>query len=246
MIPRHRSLVPLSPERQAAIKAILYVEVKREAVAGWKEGEDDIPYARAFFRFLFGKSKVSGKMLNRIAGVFWDPKDRRGSLGQWESAFDVFIRSEGRECPLPLPSELANHIFPEFAFSHADRREKRRERVHQVYTRQYQKQRNDEEQKYQARVGQADVELAFQTPETLRAWYQQWSQQDIRPDDLDTMFWQWSKRFPSLRDVLGWYAYGSEPLWRLVDEVSHSAMEMSADVRALDQWLLPNKLGLRL
>lgn len=245
MIPRHRSLVPLSPERQAAIKALVYVEEKRGAVPDWKNAHYDTPYAHAFFRFLFGKSKISGKMLNRIAGVFWDPKDRLGSLARWESAFDIFIRSEGRECPLPLPSELANHIFPEFAFLRADRREKRRERVHQVYTRQYQKQRNDEDRKYQALVGQAEVELAFQTPETLRAWYQQWSQQDIRSYDLDTMFWQWSKRFPSLRDVLGWYVYSHEPLWRLVDEVSQCAMDASADVRALDQWLLPNKLGLR-
>lgn len=243
MIPRSHSLIPLRPERQAVIKAIAFVDAKRETEPCWKIA--DYPYAQAFFRFLCGKGKVTGKNLNKVAGVRWDPKERLSSLADWERGFDMFISSEGRYCPTPLPSDLATYIFPELAFSRSERKEKRWKREFQQYSRQQDKERNREEEKYQSVVGQAEIELAFQTPETLRSWYAHWSQQDIRPYDLEHMFWAWAGRFPSLTEVHRWYSRGQEPLWQMVDVVRHVSQNICAEQQALDRWLVPNKLPFR-
>jgi len=243
MTPRSHSLIPLRPERQAVIKAIAFVDAKREAEPCWKIA--DYPYAKAFFRFLCGKGKVTGKTLNKVTGVRWDPKERLSSLADWERGFDMFISSEGRYCPTPLPSDLATYIFPELAFSRLDRKEKRWKREFQQYSRQQDRERNREEEKYQSVVGQAEIELAFQTPETLRAWYAHWSQQDIRSYDLEHMFWAWAGRFPSLTEVHRWDSRGQEPLWQMVDVVGHVSQKTCAEQQALDRWLVPNKLPFR-
>ncbi|OVZ88308.1 hypothetical protein CBW54_09670 [Yersinia kristensenii] len=243
MIPRSHSLIPLRPERQAVIKAIAFVDAKRETEPCWKIA--DYPYVQAFFRFLCGKGKVTGKNLNKVAGVRWDPKERLSSLADWERGLDMFISSEGRYCPTPLPSDLATYIFPELAFSRAERKDKRWKRGFQQYSRQQDKERNREEEKYQSVVGQAEIELAFQTPETLRSWYAHWSQQDIRSYDLEHMVWAWMGRFPSLIEVHRWYYRGQEPLWRMMDFVRQISQNISAEQQALDRWLVPNKLLFR-
>lgn len=243
MIPNHRALVPVSLERQAAVRAILYVEDKLEKNPQAKM--PDYPYARAFFRYLSGKSKITGKFLNRISGISWDAKDNRRSLSEWGSAFDIFISSRGRECPLPLPCALAKHIFPEIAFAHTQREQKRWERKSLVYSKQNEKARNDKEEKYQSLVGQAEIDLAFQTPTTLRAWYQRWSQRDIKLYDLERIFWPWTARFPSLSHIRRWYLRADEPLWQVVQEVWCASQSASDDQKSLENWLVPNKITLK-
>jgi hypothetical protein len=66
-IPKHLSLVPLWPERQAALQAIIDVE----DTAPYRRNTWYL-YAKAFFRRLTGRGKVNGKALRSVVGVLWD------------------------------------------------------------------------------------------------------------------------------------------------------------------------------
>ncbi|WP_387691599.1 plasmid SOS inhibition protein A [Photorhabdus sp. RM71S] len=189
------------PERQAAIKAVIHVEEKRAKDPYWKCHSS--PYAQAFFRFLCGSSKITGRAINQVMGVYWRKEDKI-ALARYEQAFDVFIGSQGQCCPSPLPFDLACHIFPEVMFSRHDRQEKRWQREGHQYSRQETKRRQEREARYQNLVGRTATDLAFQTPETLRAWYLHWSQHDIRQYDMEKMLWSWIERCPSLSNLSLW------------------------------------------
>lgn len=243
MIPNNRALVPLLPERLAALRAIIFVEDKRATDPTWKCY--DYPYAQAFFRFLCGKGKVCGKSLNKVFGIRYDAKERLTTLRNWEIAIDDFIRSQGRYCPTPLSGDMVDYIFPEQAFLRKDRENKRHDRRFSLYSRRRSKEAASHELEYQNLVGRAEIELAFQTPETLRAWYCHWSREDIRKSDMDSMLWGFIERMPSLSHIERSYFSADDPSWYIENEIWHAVKEATVVQKMLDRWMVPNKLALR-
>ena len=219
MIPRHLSLVTQLPEREAALRAIIAVEE-----GGGRYGSrhpQPYPYSRAFFRFLTGSRKISGKAINQVRGAYWLKGDKI-SLARYEEAFDILISSRGRLCYPPLGTNMVQNLFPEQAFSIRERR--------------------TQGEKYQNRVGQAEIDLAFQTPETLRAWYEFWSQQDIRDYDIQRMLWAWTERSPSLSHLVKAYYDRAQDIVLDVHDVAGSSTPAEKE---LERWMVPNKITLR-
>lgn len=239
MIPRHLSLVTQLPEREAALRAIMTVE--EETGSAGRCRAQPYPYARAFFRILTGSSKLSTRAVNQVPGVYWIKEDRI-PLVRYEEAFDTLIRTRGRHCYAPLDTGLVRIMFPEQAFSLSDRRGKRDKREADLYTRQETRRSREKEEAYQNRVGQAEIDLAFQTPETLLAWYASWSQHEVRDYDIQRMLWAWSERCPSLSHLVrDWYEHAYE----IVADVQDMAASASPAVKELERWMVPNKITLR-
>lgn len=239
MIPRHLSLVTQRPEREAALLAIMAVE--EEAENAGRRSRQPYPYARAFFRILTGSSKLSTRSINQVPGVYWLKEDRV-PLVRYEEAFDTLIRSRGHHCYAPLDTRLVHIMFPERAFSLSDRRVKRDRREADLYTRQENRRVREKEEAYQNLVAQAEIDLAFQTPETLRAWYESWSQQEVRDYDMQRMLWTWTERCPSLSHLVrSWY----ERAYEIVADVRDVAENASSVAKELERWMVPNKITLR-
>jgi hypothetical protein len=237
MLPRHLSLVTQLPEREAAINAILHVEENLRAVTC----RQAYPYARAFFRFLTGSSKISSRSLNRVRGVYWLKEDKI-PLASYEEAIDRLIRTRGKYCWFPLDGTLAHTLFPEQAFSVSERQNKRNKREAVQYGRQEERRAQEREDKYRNLVGKAEIDLAFQTPETLRAWYEFWSQQDIRDYDIQRMLWAWTDRSPSLAHLVKAYY---DRAHEIVLDVHDVAVSSTPAEKELERWMVPNKITLR-
>lgn len=238
MIPKHLALVPQYSEQQAAVEAILYVQKKRAINPNWKCWS--YPFAQAFLRILTGSSKVTGNTLNAVRGLQWCREDKI-PLSHYERALDVFIETQGVYCPSPLPSDLTRYVFPFVMFSRTDRQKKRWKRKAHLTERQEKRRRQERARRYQNLVGQAEIDLAFQTPVTLRTWYERWSQHDISRYDMQRMVWAWLERCPSLARIERRDYYG-EPLWMLESEIRDVALSLTEEERALEQWLVPDKL----
>ncbi|HBA6354455.1 TPA: plasmid SOS inhibition protein A, partial [Escherichia coli] len=78
---------------------------------------------------------------------------------------------------------------------------------------------------YQALVAQAEIELAFHSPETVGSWHARWSDR-VAEHDLETLFWQW-------QDM---------PFWQVITEAGMAAREAGHAVREMERWMVPNKL----
>lgn len=109
------------------------------------------------------------------------------------------------------------------------------------YTRQRREELCLRERAYQALAGQAEIELAFHTPETVGSWSSRWSHSGLGQFDLEAMFWRWSGRFPSLA-TLGRDEFKGEPLWNVVYGARLLTEEAPVPVRQLERWMVPNKL----
>lgn len=238
-IPRHLSLVTQLPEREAALRAIMHVEDTAQKVSRF--GSQPHPYARAFFRLLCGSSKISGAALNRIRGVYW-LREQKIPLAQYEEAFDILIRSRGRHCYSPLDTSMVTSLFPEQAFSVGERQASRYLREDELYSRQEARRERERGEKYDNLTGQAEIDLAFHTPETIRTWYAHWSQQDIRDYDLEKMLWAWTERCPSLAHLVRDYYQSAR---EVVLDVHDVAAASTPDERELERWMVPNKITLR-
>lgn len=94
---------------------------------------------------------------------------------------------------------------------------------------------------YQALAGQAEIELAFHTPETVSSWSTRWSGTALRQCDLEDMFWRWSERFPSLKPMERWMM-ANQPFWNVIVETDALAKESPESVSQLERWMVPNKL----
>lgn len=239
MIPRHLSLVTQLPEREAALRAIIAVE--EEGRQNGSRPPQPYPYARAFFRALTGSSKISGKVINQVRGAYWLKCDKI-SLARYEEAFNTLISSRGRLCYPPLDTDMVQILFPEQAFSLSERHTQREKREDNLYSRQETRRHREKEEKYQNRVGQAEIDLAFQTPETLRAWYASWSQQDIRDYDIQRMLWAWTERSPSLSHLVKAYYDRAHEIVFDVHDVAESSTPAEKE---LERWMVPNKITLR-
>lgn len=239
MIPRHLSLVTQLPEREAALRAIMVVEESSDK--NGRKYSQPYPYARVFFRILTGSSKISGRAINQVRGAYWLKGDQV-TLARYEEAFDTLIHSRGRLCYPPLSTDMVQNLFPEQAFSFSERSIQRAMREDNLYSRQESRRDREKEDKYQNRVGQAEIDLAFQTPETLRAWYESWSQQDIRDYDIQRMLWAWTERSPSLAHLVKAYYDRAHDIVLDVHDVAESS---TPAVKDLERWMVPNKITLR-
>ena len=239
MIPANLSLVPFSPERRAAMEAIAEVERRRSRGAV----STMYPYASAFFRRLTGSTRITIREIHHFAPVL-TARELRGSRDSWLSAIDALIESRGTRCWLPLPVGAGQRLFPEVAFQQTERVRCQDALRDEKYTRQRHKEQCQRELAYQALAGQAEIELAFHTPETVSSWSARWSGTELRQYDLEEMFWRWSERFPSL-SALERDEFAREPLWSMVFEAGLLTEEASVPVRQLEHWMVPNKLTFR-
>lgn len=239
MIPTNLSLVPLSHERRAAMQAIGEVEKKSARGAHLAA----YPYARAFFRYLRGCKRITVSELNYFAPVL-TAQELRGSKECWLSAIDTLIESRGTCCYLPLPVGAGQNLFPEVRFQLTERVRRQDELRDEKYSRQHRKELCQRERAYQALAGQAEIDLSFHTPDTVSSWSSRWSGTTLREYDLESMFWRWSERFPSLA-VFERGEFAGEPFWCVTYEAAQLAREAHAAVVQLERWMVPNKLILR-
>lgn len=162
MIPANLSLVPLSHERRAAMEAIAEVEKKYERGVHIAE----FAYAHAFFRILNGSKRVTVKDIGWFSPGL-TAQDLRGKKQDWLAAIDWLIESRGACCWLPLSVSDGWRLFPETKFQTSERRRRQSELSAEKYTRQRRKEACQRETAYQALAGQAEIELAFHTPQIV-------------------------------------------------------------------------------
>ncbi|HEY3591975.1 MAG TPA: plasmid SOS inhibition protein A [Buttiauxella sp.] len=236
MIPNYLALIPLQEGRRAALRAV--GEVEHLLLQGKRLPE--YAWARAFFRHLTGSKRIGLKEINYFAFTLTD-RELRGRKAHWISAIDTLIESRGTCCYLPLSVSAAYELFPETRFKEDERFRQKLDLREQKYSRQRSKARLSEQQAYQSRVGQAEIDLAFQTPATVQSWFSRWRQTDISENLLDDMFFRWSERFPSLTTLERWH-WDNQPHWALMYEVQALATEAPAQIKEFERWMVPNKL----
>ncbi|ECI4151890.1 plasmid SOS inhibition protein A [Salmonella enterica subsp. salamae] len=236
MIPANLSLVPLSHERRAVMQAIAEVEAKY--ARGIHVAE--FPYACTFFRILNGSKRVTVKDIGWFSPGL-TAQSLRGNKQDWLAAIDRLIESRGACCWLPLSLSDGWRLFPETKFQMQERTRRHSELGAEKYTRQRRKEACQRETAYQALAGQAEIELAFHTPETVSGWSARWSGTELRQYDLEEMFWRWSERFPSLAPMERWMM-ANQPFWSVMVESDALAKESPEPVRQLERWMVPNKL----
>ena len=236
MIPANLSLVPFNPERRVVMEAIAEVERRQSRGAVFTS----YPYASAFFRILNGSKRVTAKDI-----AWFSPgltaQALRGKKQEWLAAIDRLIESRGTCCWLPLSLSDGWRLFPETKFQLSERRRRQSELNDEKYSRQRRREACQREMAYQALAGQAEIELAFHTPETVSSWISRWSATELRQYDLEDMFWRWSERFPSLEPMERWMMT-NQPFWSVMVESDALAKESPESVRQLERWMVPNKL----
>ncbi|EFE93341.1 plasmid SOS inhibition protein A [Serratia odorifera] len=231
MIPDHLALVPWHPYRQAVWLAIAQVEARRDA-GRWLAA---YPYAAAFFRQLTGRPTLSAKDL-RMTDITYRPGDRRCSTRKE----DYLDASRGERCYSPLPGDTRDTLFPE-----VNRRRQRFEhRLTMKHTRQARIDdtiRLHKRRRYQVRLAQAEIELAFITPGELDSWVRRAQQQGLAEDDLSGLVLAWTTRFPCLAE-LERYLWAAMPFWEARLQVRLNSADLSAEVRTDNDARLRNRL----
>ncbi len=235
MSARSQALVPLSTEQQAAWRAVAETEKRRHQGNTLAE----YPYAGAFFRCLNGSRRISLSDL-RFFMPSLTAEELHGNRPQWLYAIDVLIETQGEVCLLPLPGDAAERLFPSVRFRVRERSRHKSALVIQKYSRQQAREAEQKTRAYQALVAQAEIELAFHSPETVGSWHARWSDR-VAEHDLETLFWQWGERFPSLAGMERWQ-WQDMPFWQVIAEASLAAREAGHAVREMERWMVPNKL----
>lgn len=152
-------------------------------------------------------------------------EELHGNRLQWLYAIDVLIETQGEVCLLPLPGDAAERLFPSVRFRVRERSRHKSALVMQKYSRQQAREAEQKARAYQALVAQAEIELAFHSPETVGSWHARWSDR-VAEHDLETLFWQW-------QDM---------PFWQVIAEAGMAAREAGHAVREMERWIVPNKL----
>lgn len=236
MIPNNRALVPLSHSRWAAQQAIL--EVEDRLARGKRPGR--YPFAVALIKQLRGEKhgRITARDI-RLAASEYVPSSRDGSPAErYMCALDVLIESRGRFCPLPLSDRAVEEYFPEMKFRTQERM-RRRQDVHlERRGRQRTREQEQKRRRYQNRVGQAQIELAFVTPAQLPAWYRQQERNGIFDDDLIGMVQTWSQRFSIDHDAF----QSGQPLWSIVSGMNDTLTARTVAEQWVDSVAVPNKL----
>lgn len=236
MIPSRLALIPENPARRAAMLAVADVEQKCTRDRRLPE----YPYAHAFFRYLRGSKRIAIHEL-RLFKPSLSEQELRGNKESWLNAIDMLIESRGVCCWLPLPVNAGQEMFPEVVFQRTERQRRQDELGNMKYTRQRSREEGQRERAYQALGGQAEIELAFHTPITVASWVSRWSSSELHEYDLESMFFRWSERFPSLKE-LDRYAYCGEPFWVVAGDARELAKIAPASLQRMENWMIPNKL----
>ena len=241
IIPRHLALVPACPYTLAICQAVADVEKRLQGRAACSAH----PYASAFMRHYCGTRTIKSDQLRRVMPEY-SPGDRTAPPARdYLVALDTLIATRGERCPAPLSQDTGIRLFPLTSARFTERREKRlslrQYREHKRETRE----REQKRKRYQNRLAQAGLELAFHTPDTAGRWYACWQDQDIYESDLHSLVLAWLKRFISCRHIDPW-EWHDEPLWRVLLDISIIAREISALSRMTDRFALPILLTCRL
>lgn len=199
----------------------------------------EYPYAGAFFRCLNGSRRISLSDL-RFFMPSLTAEELHGNRLQWLYAIDVLIETQGEVCLLPLPGDAAERLFPSVRFRVRERSRHKSALVMQKYSRQQAREAEQKARAYQALVAQAEIELAFHSPETVGSWHARWSDR-VAEHDLETLFWQWGERFPSLAGMERWQ-WQDMPFWQVIAEAGMAARVVGHAVREMERWMVPNKL----
>ena len=138
------------------------------------------------------------------------------------------------------PGDAAEQLFPSVRFRVRERSRHKSALVMQKYSRQQAREAEQKTRAYQTLVAQAEIELAFHSPETVGSWHARWSDR-VAEHDLETLFWQWGERFPSLAGMERWQ-WQDMPFWQVITEAGMAAREASHAVREMERWMVPNKL----
>lgn len=240
MIPKSHSLVTLLPERQAALQAIASVEHARQR--GMRLARH--PYAAAFMKQLSGRGRVSVQTLNRIRGIYLRPREKRAPLPEWEGALDIFLSTSGEVCLLPLPGELATTLFPEAVFRRAERAKHAADKYVSHEARRERQAADYRERQLENCIRQAETELAFRTPETLRGWFALWCD-SVPENDMKNMIAAWARRFPSLNGLETLQPYAGDVVCEVAGEIHLRSLHMDSAQKGMNRWLVPNKLTAR-
>lgn len=118
-----------------------------------------------------------------------------------------------------------SRLFPSVRFRVRERSRHKSALVMQKYSRQQAREAEQKARAYQALVAQAEIELAFHSPETVGSWHARWSDR-VAEHDLETLFWQW-------QDM---------PFWQVIAEAGMAARVVGHAVREMERWMVPNKL----
>ena len=167
MIPSSHALVSLKPARQAAIQAVCLVGASRERGARLPA----MPYVRTFLRVLTGSGRLNATVARQIPGLNWVSRNRHSTLKQVEVALDALLATGGEICPLPLTLDVQAELFPEIMHTRTDRR------LHKSNiqtTRQMRRESREYDQRWKLRqnlLAKAEIDLNFQSPETICTWY---------------------------------------------------------------------------
>lgn len=239
-IPRNLSLVPACPYTLAISLAVAEVEKRLQGRAA----RGAHPYASAFMRHYCGTRTIKADQLRRVMPEY-SPGDRAAPPARdYLTALDTLIASRGECCPAPLSQDTGSRLFPLTAARFTERREKRITLRHSMENNREAREREQKRRRYQNRLAQAALELAFHTPQTAGRWYVHWQGRDINESDLQSLVLTWLKRFTSCRHIDQW-EWHDEPLWRVMLDISILAGEMSAFSRMTDRFALPVLLTCR-
>ncbi|MGK0688832.1 plasmid SOS inhibition protein A [Serratia marcescens] len=129
----------------------------------------------------------------------------------WQAIAQVEARRE-EHCYSPLPGDTHDTLFPEVNRRRRQRFEHRLTMKHTGQARIDATLRRHKRRRYQVRLAQAEIELAFITPGELDRWVRRSQQQGLAEDDLCGLVLVWTVRFPCLAE-LDSYLWSAMPFW---------------------------------
>ncbi|WP_340621911.1 plasmid SOS inhibition protein A [Xenorhabdus siamensis] len=236
MIPNHLALVPVNHFHYAASQAIILVEDKKKRGKCLKR----YPYASALITIITDQKGpiTSVNMKRALPDYPVNPRERQNKEA-YISALDILIESQGEICLLPLSSSTVDQYFPATKYKLQERRNRIIDTKNLIANRQREKERQKKRRRYQSKLAQANVELAYITPSELQVWYHRQNKQGIFEDDLIDMLLSWSARFTKID--LRCLSEGT-PLWVVMKEMKEMLSSRSFIERWLDEMVRPNKL----
>ena len=236
MIPHHLALIPHNVHQFAATQAIIEVESKQQRGVTLAQ----FPYAKALFRHLRGKAvRISAKDVRFAVGDYIPTAIGGASKSDYIAALDRLIETRGMECPLPLSGSTVRQYFPDEHYRLSERQVRQWELRFTRFDKIEAKQRQQKRRRYQTRVAQAQIDLAFTTPSELAAWYKRQERQGIFDDDLIDSVHAWSQRFSGVRCEV---FLSGQPLWAVLNDMQNALANRTSTEKWLDMLMLPNKL----
>lgn len=100
------------------------------------------------------------------------------------------------------------------------------------------------ERQLENRIRQAETELAFRTPETLRGWFAAWCG-SVPENDLKNMIAAWARRFPALNGLETLQPCAGDVACEVAGEIHLRSLHMGSAQKGMNRWLVPNKLTSR-